>query len=228
MDAFVGTIMPVGFNYAPRGWLPCEGQLLPVTQYQLLFALIGNIYGGDGRTNFALPDLRGRAPVGTTQATDPKTAAMVLKPGQAVGSVTAQGSVTGAASLTMSAANMPAHTHQVAIPGSALAATSALHVTATQGQGTPGNNCVLGSGGTSGAGQATIYATGATAGIALSPASVTTTFTDVGVASQSTGAAQPTPIAAPINNAALALNVVQPSIGITYLIATTGLYPSRG
>lgn len=53
----------VGFNFAPRGWASCDGQLLPINQHNALFSLLGTIYGGDGRTTFALPDLRSRVPV---------------------------------------------------------------------------------------------------------------------------------------------------------------------
>jgi len=66
-DAFIGEIRMFAGNYAPRGWAFCHGQLLQVSEYTPLFALLGNTYGGDGRTNFALPDLRGRGPVGTGQ-----------------------------------------------------------------------------------------------------------------------------------------------------------------
>jgi len=61
MEPFIGQIQPFGFNFAPRGWAFCDGQLLPIAQNSALFSLIGTIYGGDGRTTFALPDLRGRA-----------------------------------------------------------------------------------------------------------------------------------------------------------------------
>lgn len=57
MEAYIGTIMLAGFNFAPRGWMLCAGQLLPIAQYQAVFALLGTTYGGDGRTNFALPKL---------------------------------------------------------------------------------------------------------------------------------------------------------------------------
>jgi microcystin-dependent protein len=66
-DAFIGEIRLVAFNYAPQGWALCNGQTLPIPQYQALFALLGNTYGGDGRSNFALPDLRGRVPMHTGQ-----------------------------------------------------------------------------------------------------------------------------------------------------------------
>ena len=64
MDEFLATIKIFAGNFAPRGWMFCDGRLLPINQYTALFSLIGNYYGGDGRTNFALPDLRGRFPIG--------------------------------------------------------------------------------------------------------------------------------------------------------------------
>lgn len=62
-EPFLGEIRIVGFDYAPRGWAFCDGQLLPINQNQSLYALLGTTYGGDGRTSFALPDLRGRVPI---------------------------------------------------------------------------------------------------------------------------------------------------------------------
>ncbi len=63
MDPFIAEIVMFGGNFAPRGWAFCDGQLLPIAQNTALFSLIGTFYGGDGRTTFALPDLRGRVPV---------------------------------------------------------------------------------------------------------------------------------------------------------------------
>ncbi len=62
-DPFLGEIKIVAFNFAPKGWALCNGQLLPINQNQALFAILGTTYGGNGTTNFALPDFRGRAPV---------------------------------------------------------------------------------------------------------------------------------------------------------------------
>lgn len=97
-DPFVGEIRAVAFNYAPEGWLLCSGQVLPVSQYQALFALLGNMYGGDGVQNFALPDLRGRSivHVGAVPALPPVTL----------------GQNTGAPMVLLSASMLPAHTHQ--------------------------------------------------------------------------------------------------------------------
>ena len=61
MEPFIGQIQAFGFNFPPRGWSHCNGQLLPIAQNTALFSLLGTTFGGDGRTTFALPDLRGRS-----------------------------------------------------------------------------------------------------------------------------------------------------------------------
>lgn len=99
MTAYLGMILPVAFNYAPRGWNLCAGQILPINQYQAIFALLGTYFGGNGTTNFALPDLRGRAPIGcgTGQGLAP------CEMGQQGGTPTA----------TLLPANLPPHNHMV-------------------------------------------------------------------------------------------------------------------
>lgn len=62
MDYYLGTIELYAFNFAPKGWEACEGQLLPISSHQSLFALIGTTFGGDGITTFALPNLKGKGP----------------------------------------------------------------------------------------------------------------------------------------------------------------------
>jgi microcystin-dependent protein len=69
MDPFIGQIILFGGNFAPRGWAFCHGQLLPIAQWNALFSILGTTYGGDGRTTFGLPDLRGR--VAVSQGTGP-------------------------------------------------------------------------------------------------------------------------------------------------------------
>lgn len=64
-ECYLGEIAMFGFNFAPRGWAAAQGQLLPIAQNSALFSLLGTTYGGDGRTTFALPDMRGRVAVGT-------------------------------------------------------------------------------------------------------------------------------------------------------------------
>lgn len=63
MDPILGQIQLFAFSYAPKGWMPCDGTLLPINQNTAVFSLFGTTYGGDGRTTFALPDLRGKEPV---------------------------------------------------------------------------------------------------------------------------------------------------------------------
>jgi len=64
-EPFLSEVRILGFNFPPRGWAACDGQLLPINQNQALFALLGTTFGGDGRTSFGLPDLRGRTPIHT-------------------------------------------------------------------------------------------------------------------------------------------------------------------
>ena len=68
MEEYIGTIKAFGFNFAPRNWASCDGQLLQIAQYTALFSVLGTTYGGDGRVTFALPDLRGRVPMGDGNA----------------------------------------------------------------------------------------------------------------------------------------------------------------
>jgi microcystin-dependent protein len=100
MQPTLAEIRMFAGNFAPRGWALCQGQLLPISQNQALFSLLGTIYGGDGRTTFALPDLRGRAPV--SAGTGPGL------------STRNQGQRTGTETVTMNTSNMPAHNHIVA------------------------------------------------------------------------------------------------------------------
>ena len=93
----VGEIRLVGFNFAPAGWARCDGSLLPISENEVLFQLIGTTYGGDGQETFALPDLRGRVPihVGT-------------RPG---GNNYVQGESSGTETVTLTVQQMPSHTH---------------------------------------------------------------------------------------------------------------------
>ncbi|MCS4435327.1 phage tail protein [Aquiflexum gelatinilyticum] len=99
MDPFIGQIMETGFNFAPPGWAFCDGSLLPISEYDALFALIGTTYGGDGQTTFALPDLRGRSALHAGQG-----------PGLPSNSV---GQTGGAVSTTLTVSNLPPHNHTI-------------------------------------------------------------------------------------------------------------------
>lgn len=99
-DPFIGEIRPVGFNFAPRGWAMCNGQLISISQNTALFSLLGTIYGGDGRTTFALPDLRGRTSVHQGRG-----------PGLGTYRIGARG---GAQTATLTSNQMAAHNHSQA------------------------------------------------------------------------------------------------------------------
>ena len=92
-EPFLSEIRMMSFVFAPRGWALCNGQLLPINQNQALFSLMGTTYGGNGQTNFALPDLRGRAPIH-------------------VGAGYVQGQAGGQEFTTITNSQMPSHYHQ--------------------------------------------------------------------------------------------------------------------
>lgn len=98
-DPFVAEIRIFPFNFAPRGWAFCDGQLMPLSQNTALFSLLGTTYGGNGKSNFALPDLQGRAP---------------MEPGQGPGlSNRDLGEIGGSESIGLLESEMPAHSHQL-------------------------------------------------------------------------------------------------------------------
>jgi len=103
MDGYLAQILAVGMTWAPRNWAICEGQLLSISQFSALFSLIGTIYGGDGRNTFALPDLRGRVPMGQ---------------GQGAGlSAYQNGMKGGIEGVTLNTLQMPTHNHTAAVNG---------------------------------------------------------------------------------------------------------------
>lgn len=128
---FLGQVIPVGFNFAPQGWALCDGSLLSIAQNSALFSLIGTSFGGDGVTTFGLPDLRGRAIVGT--GTGPGLSPYML------------GQPGGQETVTLSANQLAGHTHvMVAAPSAETAdpasnavfgtnTTTGVTITATSG-----------------------------------------------------------------------------------------------
>jgi len=138
-EAFVGEIRAFGFNFAPRSWAFCDGQLLPISQNTALFSLLGTTYGGDGRTTFQLPDLRGRAPI--KFGNGPGLTSYPL------------GFRGGLEHVTLNTAQMPTHNHvanasqfTVTFPASSADATTDtpgpglnLSKTAGEGRGDPGS-----------------------------------------------------------------------------------------
>jgi microcystin-dependent protein len=202
-EPYLGEIRMFGGNFAPRGWAFCQGQLLPIAQNTALFSLLGTTYGGNGQTNFALPDLRSRSPVG-----------MGTGPGL---STIDQGQLGGVESETLTQAQLPMHTHMAQSTPFNASLTGQISVpAATTGttQAAPGTTTVLGpvaAGGRAG----TLYATGAP-DTTLAPFNATLTGQltpnnpTIGVA----GGSQP-------------IGLRNPYIGINFIIAIEGIFPSR-
>jgi len=109
-EPFVGKIISVGFNFAPLGWFPCDGRLLDISQYEALYALLGTTYGGNGQTNFGLPNLNGRVPVGVGQ-------------GKGLSNYI-QGQTLGTESVTLTGSNTPPHSHAIAFSAEPATLTS--------------------------------------------------------------------------------------------------------
>lgn len=130
---YVGQLLLVPYNFAPAGWMFCQGQVLPISENETLFQLIGTTYGGDGQSSFALPDLRGRTAIGAGQS--PGTSNYVI------------GQIQGVEQVTLTGNQLPVHSHNVASSGSVgnsslpngtfLAATSGAQAYASAG--TAGN-----------------------------------------------------------------------------------------
>jgi len=110
MEAYVGSIMPMAFNFAPQGWMSCEGQTLAIAQYSAVFALLGTMYGGNGTSTFALPDLRGRMIIG--QGTGPGLPSYVV------------GQKAGLPNVTLTTQQMPSHTHTIVAKANGLSSNS--------------------------------------------------------------------------------------------------------
>jgi microcystin-dependent protein len=180
MQPFIGQITLFPYNFAPLGWAECVGQTLPITQYTALFSLIGTYYGGNGTTNFNLPDLRGRIAVG--QGTLPGGSTFDLAETGGIETVALQGN------------NLPSHTH-------------ALQAVSSQGT----QNVPAG-------------------GILAKVAKVTLQIRDHGNI-YNTGAANTALTDASIvplgSNQPQPHNNMQPSLGLRYCIALTGIFPPR-
>lgn len=167
-DPYVGEIRLFAGNFAPQGWAFCDGQLLAIASNDALFSLLGTTYGGDGRTTFALPDLRGRVPLH-----------MGAGPGRSPRTLGAKG---GQESVTLTAAQLPVHSHP-------------LRGTADADNTSPPGRSLAEAG-------EDIYARG-DADTPLSPQAI-----------QNAGDSQPH-------------TNMQPFLGIYYIIALVGIYPSR-
>ncbi len=119
MDGTIAEIRMFAGNFAPRNWFLCEGQILPIAQYQAFFSLVGTIYGGDGRTTFGIPDLRGRVVIGEG-----------FGPGLTNRPI---GQKSGAEGVTLNQSQIPSHSHSITNVGMQASSANATQSQPTQG-----------------------------------------------------------------------------------------------
>lgn len=197
MEVFIGTIQAFGFNFAPRDWAFCAGQLVPIAQNSAMFALLGTAFGGDGQSTFGLPDLRGRLPLG--MGNGPGLSPYVI------------GQVSGTENTSLTVGNLPTH---APIITSTLAVATSVQLAAVASSPTTvpsASNSFLGASGP-GPGSASIYSNAQGA----NPVPLQ------GVTASLTGSVS----AAPIGNN-LPISLLNPSLAINFSIAMQGIFPSR-
>lgn len=209
-DPFIGEIKLFGGDFVPRDWAFCHGQIMQINDNQALFAIIGTIYGGDGRTTFALPDLRGRAPVGVGQRIGGPN--WWFNPGMTRGNETA----------ILGVGNLPPHEHTV----------PALTVTGGgAGSSTADLKVYQGDADSSDPGTADSIASKAGSGLqavdSLSTQNPTTTIAGAVTGIASGGGGQTIPSATGMTGGQLDFDICQPSISMHYIIALQGVFPSR-
>jgi microcystin-dependent protein len=202
-EPFIGEIRMVGFNFAPRGWAFCQGQLVSIAQNTALFSLLGTLYGGNGQTTFGLPDLRGRSPVGMGQ-------------GPGLSTIT-QGEVGGTENVTLLSSQMPAHNHLVQ-PATATVAVSgpvAVPVSTTSANvGSPAN--AVPAAPSSGGRPFAIYNSAQSGSDTLAPFDVSLSGS-ANIPGNETGVA----------GSSMPAEIRNPYIGINFVIAMEGIFPSR-
>lgn len=201
-DPFLGEIRMFAGTFAPRGWAFCQGQLLAISSNTALFSLLGTNYGGNGTSTFALPNLQSRTPVGT---------------GTGAGlSQIALGEVAGTENVTILTTQMPIHSHGVTTTATATS-TGSLQVagTGSNASTTPtATNNILGASSAGGPPSAAIWSNQLTNPVTLANPETINTTLNVNVTVQPAGGSQP-------------LSIRNPCLGMNFIIALEGIYPSR-
>ncbi|QBQ36190.1 phage tail protein [Pseudoduganella plicata] len=214
METFIGHIMLWPAPYAPQGWAICDGSLLQIQQYAALYAVIGNRFpGGDGVRTFALPDLRNRFPMGSTQ---------LGQPPETGGSTTSPVTVAGNADFTLTPANMPSHNHTASFkPGSGAAVSIAIPADNTgSSDNVPAAGLVLGKP-AMGASAVKTYS-GNNANTTLKPFDVTVPAGGGTVTTELSGDGKPVSVPVSLQGTA---STLPPFITMNFIIALEGLFP---
>lgn len=197
MEVFIGTIQAFGFNFAPRGWAFCAGQVVSISQNSAMFALLGTTFGGDGQSTFGLPDLRGRLPVG--MGNGPGLSPYVI------------GQVGGTENTSLTVGNLPAHAPAITSTLAVATSVQLAAVASSPSTAPSASNAFLGASGT-GPGSAAIYSNAQ----GDSPVALQ------GVSSSLSGSVSAAPI-----GGNLPFSLLNPSLAINFSIAMDGIFPSR-
>lgn len=242
MEAFTGTITIWPISWAPDGYVMCNGQILTLNQYQALYSLIGTIYGGNGTSNFGVPNLSGRAPIG------PNTSNQVLP-------FATLGQSLGQYAYTLSQSNLPAHNHQAsftAVNGPSAITLPAVPPSGSLSVGVAAKVNTTTAGAAAPASGASVYLGGVAGNIAGKPVvqtgpydttQATATANLQGLSGSVTASSGYTPgspattvtvssviggyVSVGVAGASSAFSLVQPSLGLNFIICVQGLYPPR-
>ena len=212
MDFFIGGVIQFGGNFAPRGWASCDGQLIAISQNQSMFAILGTIWGGDGRTTFGLPDMRSRVPIGMGRG----NGLTYVKEGQCGGSEI----------NILREAQMPSHSHPATFnpttsPGGISATTTINAYNGTGNKNSASGNYWATGNATSGLSSLNVengYADTSDSQMATDAVTVNVTggggITGGTVTNGASGGGQ-------------SFSLMQPSLGIEFIICMQGIFPSR-
>lgn len=209
-EPFVGEISYVGFNFAPVGWYQCDGQLLPISQYSALFSLLGTTYGGNGVTNFALPDMRGKVPV--HQGQSPGYPMYIL------------GQTGGQENVALTINELPAHSHPATATSTSTSAVNpgaAATSTLKAANSDPNASTPQGNSLPQGARGANIYSTTAPS-VSMNAASIETTLSGIGITTTTS-----TNVSVGNAGGSQPFSIMQPYTTVNCIIAWQGVFPSR-
>ncbi len=226
MEMYMGTVVAVAFDFAPKGFMMCQGQLLSIAQNSALFSLLGTTYGGDGQSTFALPDLRGRVVVAPSAGAPGRINANIGSVGGSA-ATTATLNGQGTAAVTLTVANLPAHNHTASFSAGG-GTPAAVHVStdvATTSQAGEGSYLAMAKAG--GVNQPLLYRPDAGAGTAaLNAATISGGIGGgtVTVDNTGSGATAQAPVTVSVNGQ---VPTVPPFIGLNFMICVEGIYPSR-
>jgi len=201
-DPYIGEIKMFAGNFAPKGYAFCNGQLMSIAQYSAIFSLLGTTYGGNGQTTFALPNLQGRVPV--HQGTGPGLSPVAL------------GEIGGTQSVTLTQAQLPAHLHTATFAGTLTPPTPVVPCASADATLSDPNGNVLAQISAGRGAYTNLYAppSAATPGASLGGITLTGGAIAGSVTVGLAGSSQPLP-------------TLPPYLGVSFIIALEGIFPSR-